>query len=195
MNFQKIASFTIVIVVMVVGIYYYSHLKKEGNREGITITEQNDLNKKFNVIIKQQAELMAKAYLEKDFEKFSTYTYPKIIELFGSKEKYIARVKLLVSDSEAPTSSKISIGEPSRIINTGNELQTTIPQTLEIPVSGGFLVSISTLITLSDDNGKNWYFIDAGGGDTILEKLFTQFPNLSKDLIIPPKEKPVFYKK
>lgn len=211
MDFKKFAPFAILVAVIAIGVYYYVNTEKEVQKEGITdveskvtpvpfvdeknidsIVEKEDLNQKYNATIKQQANLMVQAFLKKDFEKFSTYTYPKIIELFGGKEKYIQFLEQLMSGPDAPVFLKFSIGEPSKIIDTGNELQVIVPQTSEIQLPDGILVSNSSLIALSEDNGKHWYFIDTSVNG--LEKIRSQFTNLSKDLVVPPKEEPIFYK-
>ena len=57
----------------------------------------------------------------------------------------------------------VTFGEPSSIIVVNGELQCTIPQKSEVKTSTGRLITTSTLIVVSDDKGKNWYFIDTFG--------------------------------
>lgn len=44
-------------------------------------------------------------------------------------------------------------------------------------------VTESTLIAISTDNGKNWYFVDTPGKD--IQTMKKALPNLSGELVIP----------
>jgi len=95
-------------------------------------------------------------------------------------------------ESEGIIILNVTIGEPSKIITYGNELQCILPQTIEMKVPNGRLFSKSTLIVISTDNGKNWFFIDASGRD--IQTMNKIFPNLSTELTIPNEEEPMFYR-
>ncbi|MBM3414997.1 MAG: hypothetical protein FJY20_00850 [Bacteroidetes bacterium] len=95
-------------------------------------------------------------------------------------------------ESEGYTLISVEIGEPSPIVVSGKELQCPVPETLVLKVPGGKLVSISTLVGVSFDNGMNWKFIDTQGKSIHTMKQY--YPTLSTKLTIPEKEKPVFYK-
>jgi hypothetical protein len=196
MDLKKITPFAIVVGVILIGGYYLNTTKQKVLPEEVPIVKQteiednDDLDSKFSVVIKQQANEMAQAFLKKDFKTFSNYTYPKLIELIGGEENYLKLLEQLMSGPDAPVFLKLSFGEPSKIINTGKELQAVLPRISEIKVSEGVLVSNSPLIALSLNNGKNWYFIDTAldGG---IEKIRIQFPNISKDLGLPSPEEPI----
>jgi hypothetical protein len=143
--------------------------------------------------IKEQANIMGQLLIKKDFNAFINYTYPKVIEMVGGKKKLL---KILEKDSkkmlaEGTTILNVTIGEPSKIISIGKELQCIVPQAVEIKVPNGRLISESSLIAISSDNGQHWYFIDASGSD--IKTMKRKFPNLSGALVIPLYEKPVFY--
>jgi hypothetical protein len=59
-------------------------------------------------------------------------------------------------------------------------------------VPGGRVTSNASLIGISSDNGNNWTFIDTHGAD--LKTIQKSIPGLSNELLLPEKEKPVFYK-
>jgi hypothetical protein len=153
-------------------------------------TESNNFNK----IIKEQVEIMGQFLLKKDFNSYLKYTYPKIIEMIGGKQKMIEMLEKgsKEMESEGIGFLKVTFGEPSQIITEKNELQCTLPQIIEMKVPNGRLVTNSILIAISTDNGKNWSFIDTSGKDIMSMKRI--LPNLSKDLIIPTQEQPTFYK-
>jgi hypothetical protein len=87
--------------------------------------------------------------------------------------------------------SNITFDEPSKIIKSGKELQATIAQHTEIKLSQGRLVSTSTLIAVSTDNGVNWTFIDTSNKDIVT--LRRTLPNLSQGITIPPQQPPLHY--
>ncbi len=147
-----------------------------------------------NTEVKLQAESMAQLLLKSDFKSFSKFTHPKVIEMMGGEEKMI---ETLESGTKAMAAEgtgflSISIGEPSKIISINNELQCTLSQTIEMKVPNGKLTAKSTLIAISTNNGKSWYFIDTSGKN--IETMQKLLPNLSSDLVISANEKPVFSK-
>lgn len=131
---------------------------------------------------------MAKCLVDKDYEGFSAYTYPKIVEMMGGKEKMISMLQNTFNDSLMKIISD-SLGEPGKLVSTDKELQCIVPQKLVMTVGKQQITMRSCLIAVSDNDGKNWYFIDGGGEDSAALK--ASLPNLSKSLVIPPKEAPV----
>jgi hypothetical protein len=85
---------------------------------------------------------------------------------------------------------KVTIGNPAKIISYKKQLQTTVPQTTEASFMASTVTFHSTLIAISEDGGRHWYFVDNSiyRGD----KLKSSLPDLSPDLVIPPMQMPVF---
>jgi hypothetical protein len=147
----------------------------------------------YSKIIKEQAETMSQFLLKKDFKSFIRFTYPKLVEMMGGEQKMIESLEksFIQMEAEGTGFLNITIGEPSRVILFENELQSTLPQALEIKLPNGRVHTKSTLIAISIDKGKNWYFIDTSSKD--IQTMKSVLPNLSEQLIIPEKEKPTFY--
>ena len=143
----------------------------------------------------EQAEAMGLLLLSKDFSSFSKYTYPMIIVMMGGKQVFVETLERGYEEMEAggTTISKVIFGKPSQIITEENELQCTLSQEIEMKVPNGRLVSKSTLIAISTDNGENWYFIDTSGKD--FQTMKNVLPNLSVNLVIPRQQQPAFYEK
>ena len=87
--------------------------------------------------------------------------------------------------------SSITFDEPSKVVKSGKELQATIIQHTEIRLQNGRLVSTSTLIAISKDEGVNWTFIDTSNKD--IATMRKALPNLSPSIVIPPQPPPVRY--
>ena len=83
---------------------------------------------------------------------------------------------------------RITYGNPGKIVKYKKELQTTLPQTTEITSSFADVVITSTLVALSRDNGKNWFFFDTSMGRA--KNLKDKLPTLSPEIIVPPMQPP-----
>jgi hypothetical protein len=187
-NLVPIVIAIIAVLVVGVSIYSYKH-NKTGSIVNTQIQPENQDTEEVKNM-KEQATAMDHALITRDFETFESFAYPKVVEVFGGKQGFIQTV----SSSFTPdvVLEKVTNGEPSKIITAGNELQAVLPQTLEIKIKDGTLVSEGLLIAISSNNGKSWYFIDTGGNS--LDKIRTQLPNISADLVLPPLDKPTFTK-
>lgn len=155
-----------------------------------------DTTNNYSKTIKEQASVMANALLSKDFNTYKKFISPKMSEIFGGEEKMIEQTKNGINQLENQGTKflNVTFGEPSNIIIVDNELQCTIPQKSEVKISTGKLITTSTLVVVSDDNGKNWFFIDTFGKD--IQFMRTNFPtlNLSDRLVIPEKPQPTVIK-
>ena len=143
--------------------------------------------------VKDQASKMGRAFMNADYATFAHYTYPLVLKLMGGPTKMAEMLSKTTDDFRAKgmTISSVSFGEPSKIVKSGRELQSTIIQHTEVKLSQGRIVSTSTLIAISVDNGVDWTFIDTSNKDmATLRKLL---PNLSHDIIIPKQLPPERY--
>jgi hypothetical protein len=143
--------------------------------------------------IKQQAAKMGAAFVSSDYKTFANYTYPLILKSMGGAAKMVAVLTKTTNDMklQGMSFSNITFDEPSKIVKSGKELQATIAQHTEIKLSQGRLVSTSTLIAISTDNGSNWTFIDTSNKD--MATLRKALPNLNPSITIPPQQPPVRY--
>ena len=55
--------------------------------------------------------------------------------------------------------------DPSWVIDTAGELQSSIPVVTQMRGQGGIVTTVSTFVGISKDKGKNWVFIDCGQTD------------------------------
>jgi hypothetical protein len=144
------------------------------------------------MIIKNQASDMVKALLRKDFTTFTKYMHPKVIDMAGGKEKLLKRMdtaNTLVTEFGAKI-TKVVIGNPGKIVKFKNELQTTLPETTDLQTPLGNVTIETTLIAISTDAGKTWYFIDTSVYN--INQIKKTLPDLSPELVIPPQKEPKF---
>jgi len=143
-------------------------------------------------VIKEQAELTAKALLNDDYETLIRFTYPKVIELVGGRDKMISLIKKgkIEMGEQGISFEKVIIGKPSNIVIAGSEIHCLVPQTVYMKVPKGKLKSGTQLLAVSQDNGSNWFFIDAVNLNK--ENIKIVLPNYNFDLVLPPKNEPIF---
>lgn len=140
--------------------------------------------------IKVQAMDMGNAFIKNDFNTFVKYMHPNIIAFAGGKDK----MKLKM-DSAYQMMKQFDInfkrywvGSPGEIISYKNQLQAILPQTTTLKTSMGEVTAETSMVVISMDKGKNWWFIDTNVYGA--EKLKNILPHLSPKLVIPPRKKP-----
>lgn len=160
----------------------------------LTILAAKALGQADKKLIKQQAELTGAALLNDDYETLIKFTYPKVIEIVGGRDKLIAMVQKgkVEMKSQGITFEKVIIGEPSSSVAAGSEIHCLVPQTVFLKVPNGKMKSESYLIGVSQDGGSHWFFIDAVNLN--MGNVRTVLPNYNSDLQLPAKKQPQFIK-
>jgi hypothetical protein len=140
--------------------------------------------------IKIQGMDMGTSFMKNDFNRFVKYMHPNIIAFAGGKENM--KIKMdsayLMMKEFGVTFKKYWIGNPGKIIKYKNQLQTVLPQSTTLKTPLGELTAETYWIVISDDKGKNWWFIDTNAYRA--DKLKNIIPDLSPQLVIPPRKKP-----
>ena len=137
---------------------------------------------------------MKQALLQSDYPEFLKYIDPDLVEANGGEANMISILKEGKNELRSMGDSIMNVTFPyiSKIIKNKNELQCTISQILTMKVPKGKLLTKSSLIGISKDNGNRWLFIDCAGRD--IDELIIKMPNLSKDLKIEKELKPFFFR-
>ena len=143
-------------------------------------------------VIKKQAELTANALVNDDYETLIKFTYPKVIELVGGRDKMISLIKKgkIEMGQQGISFDKVIIGKPSKTVIAGDEIHCLVPQTVYMKVPKGKLKSETQLLAVSRDNGSNWFFIDAVSLNK--DNIKRVLPNYNFDLVLPTKSEPIF---
>ncbi len=144
--------------------------------------------------IKQQAQSCAKALLASDYDGVVKYTHPRVVSLVGGKEAMVAVLKRGTAQMRADGISfeDASVGTPEEPKKIATWLTSVVPQHIVMKVPGGHLHQDAFLLGISEDDGKNWVFLDLG---PITKAQFAQvFPELESQVPLPEKKKPVFKK-
>ena len=140
--------------------------------------------------IKVQAMDMGSALMKNDFATFVKYMHPNIIAYAGGKEKMKTKMDSVYSAMKlfGVSFKRYSIGSPGEIVSYKDQLQAVLPEITTIKTLLGELTVETSMIVISPDNGKNWWFIDTNVYKA--DKLKNILPDISPELVIPPQKQP-----
>jgi hypothetical protein len=137
--------------------------------------------------VKEQAQKMGEALMAKDYSRFVDFTHPAVVKKMGGKDEMIGIIRSQMDEATDENFAilKCEFGAVSEIVKLNNTLQCTLPQTLEMKAPGGKVITTSTLIGFTENNGGNWFFLDAD--DRKILELEKEVPGLkiSRELVIP----------
>lgn len=141
-------------------------------------------------VIKTQAIEMGKAMVAGDTKKLSRYMLPELLEAGGGGEKALQHMDsaLKIFKQFGGQVTRITYGQPAKVVKFKKELQTYLPQTTELTSINADVTFTSTIVAISRDNGKNWFFYDANMART--KEIKDKLPALSPDIKLPPPSQP-----
>jgi hypothetical protein len=142
--------------------------------------------------IKVQAMDMGSAFMKNDFATFSKYIHPSIIAYAGGKGRMKTAMDsaYVMMQQFGARFKRYAIGEPGPIVTYNNQLQAVVPISTTVTSLLGDLIAESSMIVISPDKGKNWWFIDTNIYNA--DKLKKIMPDISPKLVIPPPKRPKF---
>ena len=144
----------------------------------------------FSEKIKSDCKIMADAMLQKNYSTIVDYTYPKIVEMAGGKTAMLKAAKSAFEKmDESIVLEKITFGEPQKIYVAGKELHCIIPETLTINTDKGKIQATYSLLAVSPNKGKKWFFLETHKFTPMFLKNI--FPDFNYNLIIPENTKPI----
>lgn len=147
----------------------------------------------FAANVTRDANAIMSLYNAGDYKGFLKYIHPVRIEAGGGEAKMLAQLNSLKDQlkSKGVVITGTVFEQPSEIVRIKNELQCTASQHTELKPQKGRVITYTTLIALSGDNGKSWKFVDTNNMDiTVIRKMF---PKLSSKITLPPKKQPAVY--
>lgn len=132
------------------------------------------------------AKTMDEALINRQYDDYTVYNHPKVVEQVpGGRDGMAIQIAEQVKNIEEAGNIITAVWPqmPDTIIDTAGEWQTTMQQFMEYRLPDGKIKSETTLIGISPDKGKTWYFIDVAGRS--LKDIQELFPTLSSQLVIP----------
>ncbi len=184
---MKVTLYLFIFCIFIIGQLACGQTKSQQNESG-TIPKSEEARINYPNL-KSQAEIVNKAVASEDFNTVVDYTHPKVVEKMGGREKMVTA--LLSSSAQMKTEGSeilsAEIGEANQIEKIDNQLFAVLPIKITVKSPKGRAVGDSSLVGVSDDNGKNWKFISG----VSKEGLKTIFPKAADKLQIPEEKPPV----
>lgn len=136
--------------------------------------------------LKQAAEKAITVLKNKDAQAMVELVPPKLIDLAGGKEKFVAMLEdqFKIFDREMMTFKNFKVKEPVSITRTEDGWYAYVPIEMTLSVKQESVLSQSYLLGYSSDQGESWQLVDTAGLKSIkdAQKIFPSYP---KDLKIP----------
>lgn len=145
----------------------------------------------FSSKIKNDCKIMISAMKNSDYNKILDYTYPKIIEIGGGREKLSSLMKTTFDKmkTEGYIFENQILDEPQNIYIAGKELHCVVPKKTIMKTPKGRIKATYYYLGISKNGGEKWYFIETHMLNDENIKLI--FPNFNYDLKIPKNSKPI----
>jgi len=133
----------------------------------------------------EQAKYVGQAFMQRDYEYVIDKTYPGVLEIAGGRENMLELTRTemdkLAIDSMYITA--FNLGEAEKVIKGSKEWFCVIHKSLTIASQGMIVKTKGCLIGVSNDQGKNWSFVDGAG--VTEETMDILFPSRPKKLKMP----------
>ena len=144
--------------------------------------------------IRERTTQLGTTLMAKDYQTFATLNHPKLQELVGGADELAKTIEGEMKQMEASgfVIIKCEFGDAFNFVECEGEIQCVVTQIMEMKMpERGRIISRSYLVGISSDAGNTWYFLDVQNMG--IEEAKKMFPNLCKDLQIPPKSSPQIF--
>ncbi len=156
----------------------------------LSLTSLLSAGQNHSTTIRVQAMEMGNAAIRNDFNTFVKFMHPDVVAFAGGKEAMRFKMDSAYGMMKqfGVTFKRYWIGKPEAVVKHGKQLQALLPQTTVMKTGFGDLQAETTMLAISEDGGKNWWFVDTNVYGA--EKLKNILPDLSPKLVLPPRTKP-----
>ena len=148
--------------------------------------------------VRAQARIYADAAIRKDYKTVMKYIIIDALPKARLNVMTEARVVHTLQTADAQRAQQgiqvksIKFGDVLSIVKVNYEFQCTLEQITETKMQFGAIISTSTLLSVSPDNGVSWKYADATG--RTFEDMHKLMPRLSPQLIFAKVVSPKFIK-
>lgn len=141
------------------------------------------------------AKNLCESLIKQNWDEYKKYSPPKLFELMGGLEKsknYIT-AQWNEGNEKGIRLKKVIIDSCTKISKYKNEYQASLRISFEYQTDSTIIMTRSTIIAFTNDNGLNWFYLDTY--NLPINQIYSYFPNINKDLTIFKKGEPVVTKK
>jgi hypothetical protein len=119
--------------------------------------------------LKEQADAMGTAFTANDFDKFTGFMYPKLVEAAGGRDKFITTLDGTMRQMKSAGGELVGyeIGEPGAPIEIDNRLFSVVPTEITMKLRGKPMSEKGSILAVSEDKGSNWKFVRVKSKESI----------------------------
>ena len=133
--------------------------------------------------LKTQADAMGRAFSTNDFDKFADFMYPKLVEMSGGRDKFIASLSASMKQAKSTGFELVGyeVGEPTQITEIDNQIFSVLPTKTTMKFPQKTMTDQGSILAVSEDKGNNWKFVRV----KTKESIRPLFPNAVDKLTFP----------
>ena len=151
------------------------------------IVAQNALHER----IKTQAEKIATAVFNGQYDTVVKYTHPNIVALAGGEDALLSMLKIQMAEIEnqGVTIDQIEVGDSIVAKRYKDEYHALVPKMMTMSMDGQRIMMKSYLFGFSDAEGMDWTFVEA---DELTSPMGANlFPDFETNIEIPKQGQPI----
>lgn len=139
-------------------------------------------------VVSEKAEALQSAFDKGDAEAVIAGTHPVLIKAFGSREQFELRTRESI---KALLAKKVTIvsrvwGEPTPVYLSGTDEVCFVPRDAVVQMGDKRARSTGYFVAARTRGTAEWLFLDGTGLRESPELLWRLFPELPKDIVLPP---------
>jgi hypothetical protein len=136
----------------------------------------------------EKADAIQNAFDSGDSDTVIASTHPSLIKLYGSREEFEARtresMKTLLASKVTPVSRVW--GEPTAVYSSGTDEVCFLPKVAVVQMGDKRTRSTAYFVAARTKGTSEWRFLDGTGLRKNPQLLWILFPDLPKDVVLPP---------
>jgi hypothetical protein len=147
--------------------------------------------------LKMQADELGRAALRQDHVKMADLTLPALVDASGGRATFIKQLDAMAADmkKEGFQLTKFTIGQPSSLVKANSHVYAIVSCELDLSGPGGVVGrQPSYFISVSEDGGARWRFIDGMGTAGDRSKLKSLLPDFPEQLQLPAAQQAQWHK-
>lgn len=155
---------------------------------GSVSVHAEELSAEDSAALKKEIETMMAEFEAGKTENLLAKTHTSLVEMMGGREKLTEVTNQAVASmSEMGMKFHDSeLGDPTELYAAGDEVITFVPRVSTMEVQGQKVKSTGFMIAIRPKDGGDWSFLDGSGLRRNPEMLWTLFPDLTREIVLPP---------
>ncbi len=135
--------------------------------------------------IRECADSLVSGFKERNWDRFTRYSYPPLVASMGGKEGFTRFIKETMAAVPDSAWKQYEPGDILQVLRTGSDLQAVIELHTTLQWESMRIITTTYLVGESWSGGRFWTFFDSRGSR---ESALQIKPDLAGDLVIPEKK-------